>query len=398
MPLKRLHGLCVLPVAAWLLASGAARAQDANPAPAAGWQTYSIGAGRGDATLSLGAQFWKDRFRFRNLIARTTLDLAPGIRAHLTARRREGSWQRMPFHPDVDEAYVEGMAFYRAPSFDLAFDLKGGRVRYLRFPAPDMLSVFDQVPGIRDLTGGPETDYRGALFSFEGAHRSGLGFHFDGIRWGFDAPSSGMNAIEWYGFARRGFGDGWTVEGRFGALAQRPEPLGRPARRGGSFFLGKRLGEFEVGAMVEKLRGYPTYTGIMVRFRPTDITRALGKIGFDYDRSPDGIAVQYDLLHVRFNENTHVAPDEELVGEVRAVRLRTYWQQGFQRNEYEHRLSSWGITQGPGLRVVVEEQPWHLDLEALVSPHTTPNRAWFRDRQGPAQLAQEVTYKFYRKR
>lgn len=52
----------------------------------------------------------------------------------------------------------------------------------------------------------------------------------------------------------------------------------------------------------------------------------------------------------------------------------------------------------PGLRVVVKESPWYLDLEALISPHTAPNRDWFRDRQGPAQLAQEVTYRFYRNR
>jgi hypothetical protein len=136
----------------------------------------------------------------------------------------------------------------------------------------------------------------------------------------------------------------------------------------------------------------------MVRFRPTDTTRFLGRIGFDYIRQPDGIVFQYDLLSIRIHEHTRPAPDEELVGEVRALRLRTYWQNGFQRNEYEHRLSSWGETGGPGRRVVVKESPWYLDLEALVSPHTALNRDWFRDRQGPAQLAQEVTYRFYRKR
>jgi hypothetical protein len=363
-----------------------------------GWSTHSIGAGRGHASISLGAQFWDNYFKIRNLIARITLEVAPGIRAHFIGRRREGSWRRMPFHPDVDEAYIEGLGFYNSPAIHLALNLKVGRVRYLRFPAPDRLSEFDQVPGISDLTGGPQTDYRGALLTLETWHRSGLGFHFGGIAWGFDAAPAGANAIEAYAFFRRSFGDGWTVEGRVGGLAGRPEPPGRPAHRGGSLFLSGKIGEFDIGAMIERRRGDRTYTGVMVRFLPGDGTYFMGKTGFDYQRSPEGASVQFDLFHFRFNEWSHPAPGEELVGQVRAVRVRTFWRQGFQRNEYEHRLSSWGQTSGPGLRVVVKEQPWYLQLEALVSPHTSLNRAWFRDRQGPGQLAQEVIYSFYRKK
>jgi hypothetical protein len=371
----------------------------AQHAETPGWSSGYLGPLRGDLTLSLGAQFWKDYFKFRNLIGRATIDLAPGIRAHVIARRREGGWQRMPFHPDIDEAYLEAFQFYTQRDFKLSFNLKGGRVRYLHFPAPDDLALFDQVPGIRDLFGGPVTDYRGVLFTTEFAHRSGLGLHFAGIQWGLDADQRGANALEWYAFFRHGLGSGWRIEGRAGALANRPEPLGQPARRGGSFFVGKQLGDFDVGAMVERRRGDPTYTGILVRFRSTDITRFLGHIGFDYARAPEGIAVQQDFWHVRFGEQTKPAPaDEELVGEVSAIRVRTYWQQSYQRNEYEHRLSSWGETGKSGDRVVVVEQPWHLDLEALVSPHASLGREWFRDRQGPAQLAQEVTYRFYRKR
>jgi hypothetical protein len=373
-------------------------AQETQNADQKGWRTNSIGAGRGNGSLGLGLQIWHDRLRVRNLVARNHLDLAPGIRAHLLLRRRENEWRRRPLVPDVDEAYLEGMAFFRDDNHKLAFNLKVGRVRYLRFPEPDHLAVFDQVPGIRDLTGGPVTDYRGALFTFEGVHRSGLGFHIGGIFWGFDADQGGMNAIEWYGFVRRAFGSGWRFEGRAGALAGRVEPLGRPARRGGNIFLSREIGEFEVGAMYEKLHGYPAYTGVMVRFRSTDITRFLGRVGFDYARNPEGFAFHYDLLNWNINTSSSPAPDEEIAGEVRAVRLRTYWQQSFLRNEYEHRISSWGETERAGLRLVVEEKPWYLQLEALVSPHTSVNAAWFRDRQGPAQLAQEVVYRFYRKR
>lgn len=67
------------------------------------------------------------------------------------------------------------------------------------------------------------------------------------------------------------------------------------------------------------------------------------------------------------------------------MRLRTYWQAGLVRNSYEHLLSGWGISRGPGVRGVVEEKPIYLQAEALVSPHTSLNSDWFRDRQGPAQ-------------
>jgi hypothetical protein len=394
--LGRAAGLvCILALSICNLAQGqlGERASEAY-----GWQTRTIGFGRGHAAISLGAQFGKDRFRFRNLIARSAIELGPGFRGHLGARRREGSWQKMPFHPDIDEAYLEAFRFYTAPDFELAFNLKLGRVRYLRFPEPDYLSQFDQVPGIEDLYGGPVSDYRGALFAFEAAHQSGLGMHFTGIQWAFDADQRGASAIEWYAFLRRGLGSGWSAEGRYGALMVRPEPLGRPGRQGVSAFVGKQLGDFEVGLTAEKLRGHPTYTGVLVRFRPTKITRALGTYAFDYQRATETLSVQTDVLRFHFGLSSRPAPDEELVGEVRAVRLRTFWQQGIERNEYEHRLSSWGETGGSGMRVVAQEEPWRLDLEALVSPHALLSKSWFQDRQGPAQLAQEVTYKFYRKK
>lgn len=389
---------CLIVILWCALLCAAALAQEPGDPAAKGWRTHSLGAVRGNGSLSLGLQIWHDRLRVRNLVLRNYLDLAPGIRAHLGLRRRENEWRRRPFSPDVDEAYLEGMTFFRDNNHNLAFNLKVGRVRYLRFPVPDRLSVFDQVPGIRDLTGGPVTDYRGALLIFEGAHRSGLGVHFGGISWGFDSDQRGTNAVEWYGFLRRSFGSGWRFEGRLGALAVRVEPLGRPARRGGNVFLSREVGEFEIGAMYEKLRGYPAYTGVMVRFRSTDITRFLGRVAFDYARKPEGFAFQYDLLDWTINASSAPAPGEELVGEVRAVRLRTYWQQSFLRNEYEHRISSWGETRCAGLRMVAEEKPWYLELEALVSPHVSVRSEWLRDRQGPAQLAQEVVYRFYRKR
>ena len=50
--------------------------------------------------------------------------------------------------------------------------------------------------------------------------------------------------------------------------------------------------------------------------------------------------------------------------------------------------------------VVVEEEPWYLQAEALVSPHTNilDIEEWEKDRQGPAQNSQKVVYRFYSKR
>jgi len=133
-----------------------------------------------------------------------------------------------------------------------------------------------------------------------------------------------------------------------------------------------------------------------VQLRPTPITRALGRYSFDYSRQPEGFTVQIPLLHERLNESRVVRDNDILVGEVRAVRIRTLWQQGFIRNEYEHRLESWGETQDPKLHCVVTEEPWYLQTEALVSPHLVPDLRWEQDRQGPGQYVQRVTYRYYR--
>src|SRR5205085_421761 len=140
----------------------------------------------------------------------------------------------------------------------------------------------------------------------------------------------------------RDVGAGWHIEGRLGEIAVRREPLGRAAQPGLDVYLGKRLGEFNVGLLYERKRTEPEYSGIIVQFRPGPVTRALGKVSFDYDRHPEGFSVQIPLWHWRLHESRFVRSGDELVGEVRAVRIRTLWQQGFVRNQYEHRLESWG--------------------------------------------------------
>lgn len=363
-----------------------------EPAPN-GWHPDFIGAFRGDFDVSFGIKFWTDRFDLRNLIFSSTLDLLPGLRARGQVRRREG--ERQAFQLDTDEAYLEAFNQYRDPQWNAGVSLRLGRVRYLHFPYPDAIAQFDQVPGIDDLTGGPATDYRDVVLQAEAANHSGWGVHIGGLaKLVSGRPASHL--IEAYGFYRRDFGRGWHVEGRLGGLAVRQEPLGRAAQPGGNLYLGKQIGEFNVGVLYENKQGEHEYSGLMIQFRPNRVTKALGRVSFDYSRAPEGFTVQIPLLHLRLNESRFVRAGDILVGEVRAVRIRTLWQQGFLRNQYEHRLESWGETGDPKLHCVVKEDPWYLEAEALVSPHLIPDARWERDRQGPGQFVQRVTYRYYR--
>ncbi len=358
-----------------------------------GWHTDFIGPFRGVFDSSVGFKLWPDRFNVHNFIFGGSLDLASGLRARVNLRRQEGETHAFEFQGD--EVYLEAFNQYRGQSWDGGASLKFGHVRYLHFPYPDAIAQFDQVPGNTDFHGGPSTDYRDLVLSLESGLHSGWGAHYTGRAQVVDGtPLS--RTIEAYGFYRHDFGRGWRFESRAGALAVRVEPLGRGAEPGASLYFGKQLGEFNVGVLYEAKQNEATFTGIMLQLRPTRITKLLGRYDFDYSRQPEGFTIQVPILHLRANESTHVRPGDMLVGEVRAVRMRTLWQQGFVRNEYEHRLESWGETTDPKLHCVVTEEPWFLQTEALVSRHIVPDVRWEHDRQGPGQYVQRVTYRYYR--
>jgi hypothetical protein len=363
-----------------------------EPAPY-GWHTDFIGPGRGFFDASFGIKFWPDRFNFRNLIFGGTIDIASGIRARANFRRHEG--EKKAFQIDPDEIYLEAYNAYRAPNWNAGVSLRFGHVRYLHYPYPDAIAQFDQVPGISDLYNSAVTDYRDLVLVAEAANNSGWGLHFSGRAQGLEGTAA-ADVMEAYGFYRHDFGHSWHFEGRLGAIAVRKEPLGRQGQPGGDIYLGKQLGEFNIGLLYENKQTEHEYGGIMVQFRPSAVTKALGHVSFDYSRRPEGFTAQIPLLHLRFRESRFVRSKDVLVGEVRAVRIRTLWQQGFVRNEYEHRLESWGETSDPELHCVITEEPWYLQTEALVSPHLVPDARYERDRQGPGQYVQRVTYRFYR--
>ncbi len=362
-----------------------------------GWHTDFIGSGRGIFDLSFGVKAWVDKLQLRNLRFTGAFDLLPGVRAQVELRRHEGT--ERAFQVDFDEIYLEGFDQFRGRAFDAGASLRFGHVRYLHFPYPDAIALFDQVPGIEDLTLPTETDYRTLVLEAEAALHSGWGGHWTGRAAGFDDPSAlSGGVVEAYAFYRSDFGRGWHFEGRGGDIAVRQVPLGRAGQPGFTVYLGKRIGEFNIGLLYERKRTEHDYTGIAVQFRSGSVTRVLGRYSIDYSRYDEGVSAQIPLLHLRMNESRFVPADGILVGEVRAIRVHTLWVQGYVRNEYEHRLESWGETANPRLRCVVTEEPWYLQTEALVSPHILPDNQWLHDRGGPAQYVQRVTYRYYRRR
>lgn len=389
-----------------------------------GWWSPTIGRGRGVWDIKVGAHVWTDKLVLRNLRLRASLDLGPGLRANAIIRSNQEFTGISPFAPRADELFLERFAFYHRGNHSFAASLRLGRMRYLRFPYPDQIATFDQVPGMEDLRGRHPTGYSGLLAIAEYKHASGLGAHITGIEWAFDHPQS-RDLIEAYGFYHTSFGR-LLMEVRAGILAVRPEPLGRGAP-GYNVFVGYSDPEWEVGFLYEQVQGEPTRTGVMLRIalprRGADpklsaeaapnqpgfvgvqvplqtFAQVAGEATLDYTRSPQGIGIEIPIARGRFGDLKETPPaGAVLVGEIIAERVTTYWQNGQSRNGYEHVQGGWGETTDPSLTVVMKENPWRLHLEALVSPNilSVGNfEQWERQRQGPAQLAQRVVYQFYR--
>ena len=396
-----------------------------TPSPAGGsvqekgWFFPSTGAFTGNWGLSVGAHLWDDHFELRNLQLRADMDIAPGLRWHGLARSNSLRDGLHEWEPRMDEHFLEWYGFHNSSHGVFSFSVKAGRARYLRFPYPDAISTFDQVPGIEDLGGGEETAYSGLICTADYAHSSGLGLHGVWIDWGFgiDRPAEWAEKYIYY----RKTSAPWHFEARYGDLALRSLPIGR-ADEGYSIFAGRDMGEWSAGLLYEDVSGQETYTGIVITFKKESSTAWAGAMALDYTRSPEGFAVQVPLLSgtiggIRridssrqpFFTGVLMSPGRDgyleaegliLVGEITAERVRTYWQNGQVRNWYEHRLSSWGKTSGKGIVAVMIEDPWYLQLEALVSPHTDFSsrealEEWERDRMGPAQISQRVVYRFY---
>ena len=377
-----------------------------------GWWLPHTGTFNGHWDLGMGAHFWDDHFNLRNLQLRTNVDLAPGLRLNSILRSNEKIDTLSGFDPNFDELYLEGYAFHNSELGRLSLSLKTGRIRYLRFPEPDLISYFDHVPGTEDLRfEDAETGYNGQILTLDYETKAGLGYHAAGINWDY-GDRDGSNWIENYFYYR----DSWKFldfEARAGKLALRHsagEYTGSGSHLGCSgdgynIYLGGNWHGYRAGFLYEEIENErenetDRRTGFMVEFAFSDVTELLGKLRFDYTRSPEGFVAHIPLASGDFGYLEQKPEGTELVGEIKAERIMTYWQNGQARNFYEHRISKWGITDPSQAEVVMKVEPWYLQVEALVSPHSLPTnwdeaKEWESGRQGPAQLKQPVTYKFY---
>lgn len=382
------------------------------------WEPY-IGSFNGQYDLSVGTHLWNNRSDLRNLQFRTDLDLYPGFRLHSIIRSNREFNEVETFEPTFDELYLEKYFFYKYNKGKISFSLKTGNMRYLRFPEPDIISMFDHVPGTEDLRfEDTETGYKGILATFDFKSNYKFGLHSTYIDWFEESKES--NFIENYLYYKDNFHI-LDFEARYGYLQLR-HPIGSTASARGTspyqlgesglgydIYFGLTKAGYRVGLLYENIRDLDAQvddirTGILVEFADSLVTKALGSVRFDYTRTPEGFGVTLPLLHGNIgNLKSETPENSNLVGEVYAFRTITYWQNGQGRNFYEHRNSYWGDVESEDLIIVLIEKPWYLKVESLVSPNTSFNSKedlvqWEAQRQGPAELRQEVIYRYYRKK
>jgi hypothetical protein len=364
-----------------------------------GWWAPELPVNSGYYDFSVGVHFWTDHTEFRNAQIRYWHNLWPGLRINTVTRSNRRPKDIAEVDLSMDEVYMEQYGYWTGESSRLSVSTKMGRMRYLRFPYPDIISMYDQVPGIEDLQGRFPTAYQGVLLTQEWAHESGFGWHLSNLI-AMDSPRQGASTIENYAFFR------WNwrfvdFEGRLGRLAGRNAPLGH-GDLGASYYMGSTWRGYKVGFLFESLETEGIRTGLLVQFAPSMVTNLLGTLHADYTRTNEGFAIQPRLLHGYFGM-TESHPKKGLqVGAILAERSITYWQDGQGRNSYEHIITKWGQTSGDDLIVVADEAPQYLKIESLVSQVHIFNklddfRRWEAQRQGPAQLAQPVIYRYYKK-
>ena len=363
-----------------------------------GWSFPFLGAGKGHWDASVGIFLHEEgkNVTARNFQLNTNIDIAPGLRWHGIARSNRELDTLRGWKPYFEENFLEAYGFHTDKQGVFSASLRVGHMRYLHFPYPDSIAIFDTVPTTSEFRENTPSGYDGELLTLDYAHKSGLGVHAAGINWSF-GRSGDSGVLENYLFYRKNFGL-VHFETHIGGLSDRNQPLGN-RDHGYNVYLGSISKGTTIGFLYEKLNNHTAYTGVMMTFPMDKVTKALGKIAFDWDRRPAGFAAQIPLVQGTFGGIQKTVPKNGvLVGESKVERLRTYCSNGQVRNFYEHVISSWGETGKKDLIVVMVEEPWYLQAEAVVSPHNfnVGFSTWDRDRTGPAQLSQTATYQFYR--
>lgn len=366
--------------------------------PTENWFIPDLGKNSGSYEVSVGTHIWSDHFDFRNLRARLSMNLGPGFRGHMQWRSNREFSGIDRIEPFLDEGFLEWFSFYKNDYIHYSRSLKVGRLRYLRFPTPDIISMFDLPPGLEDLQSGSLSWFQGISMTTEYVLPVGLGYHSTMLYW-LDTEQNGLEKPENYLFYRARLG-WWEIEARLGRLQRRTKPRFRGSP-GQSIYSGVRLGDYRVGLFYEDIDEEPIRTGILVEFAPSPVTEMAGNVGLDFTRNPMGFGIQVPISRGSFGFLDTPPAGTTLVGVVEAERTITYFENGQGRNFYEHIVSHEGIVSGDDLHIVITEQPWYLRIESLVSPHNKFKNwddfvQWEKTRQGPAQLAQRVVYRYYR--
>jgi hypothetical protein len=362
------------------------------------WSQTDLGRLSGHWDFSVGTHFWTDHIVFRNAQLQNTTYIQPGLRANALLRSNREFEGISIIEPYVDELYLEKFGGWKNGPRKFNFSLKAGQTRYLRYPAPDIISMYDQVPGTEDLRFGEFTAYKGLIFANEFMYKH-VGVHYTGVLW-IDSPYKNITHIQDYLFYRPQF-KRLDIEARAGKLAHRIHPLG-DSSNGYSLHIGWKMKGYRAGVLYEYIEGEGIRTGVLVEFAQSAITNFLGKYRADFTRSPMGIGFQPTLLKGMYGFKKTPPKGAIKVGEVIARRTITYWQNGQGRNFYEHIISETGdTTVAKNTVIVLEEKPRYLRIESLVSLHNkfqtwSDFEDWEAKRQGPAELSQTIFYSYYK--
>ncbi len=415
-----------------LLASGAAAASQATDfssrqilqagGAAEGWWLPSTAPYTGHFEGSVSLRLWSDRSEARNLQLRGLYNLPQGLRINAVLRSNRELGGIGVFEPAFDELYLESRGYHFGARSTVSYNLRYGRMRYLRFPFPDRLALFDLVPGMEDLEPDPEfraslngawrefrSSLNGALLNIDSLHARGFGHHASLYLNSTGDPADVLLQNFLY---HRHHGARWEWELRAGQLQWRDLPTGpaadpsatprRESRLGGSAYLGLRWGGLRLGVMLERVRDDDLFAGVLLQLSPHPVTNVLGTFHVDYTRVPEGIALHLPLLRGQYGyaRAAELPAGARLVGEVHSERRATFWGSSQTRNFFEHEARVGGRVSGDDLVVVCDEDPWYLRSESPVGrleqlQGVDDLRRWDSSSARLGEVAQPVVYRYY---
>lgn len=368
-----------------------------------GWWFPQTGFLSGNFESGVSTHFWTNYFRLRNLQLRTQVNLWNGVRVNSVVRSNRELIGVDKVDPLFDEMYLEYYGYHFGEQGMLSFSARGGRMRFVRFPFPDKLSIFDIVPRVSDLNPGRgvKTAYDGLMLVLDyKLYFFGLGYHAT-LYQEVDEEVLRRGLLENYIYYQNQYKI-MEWEARAGQLQLRTVPQGY-SEWGGNIYFGLQWKGIRAGGMIEKLRNQDTYAGILVQFSPSILTNLLGTFHTDYTRNPRGIGTYIPLIrgNYGYTKADDLPDDAELVGEVVGERRSTFWQNSQTRNFYEHQYSVSGNVTDDDLMVVTEEYAWYLKNESPVGPllqlkGISDVMDWDKSSARLGEVAQPVVYKYYK--